>query len=102
MAIEPKSPRKRAVKKSKVKESPSVTEAPAVVVADVTPKSRKKAAVPVPIFQAPELDKAPARTRKAAVKAAPVKEEVESTSPKSESDSEEGSSDSESRSSRNL
>ena len=101
MAIEPKSPRKRAVKKSKVKESPSVTEAPAVDAADVTPKSRKKAAVPVPIFQAPELDKAPARTRKAAVKAAPVKEEVESAAPKSESDSEEGSSDSESRSSRN-
>ena len=101
MAIEPKSPRKRAVKKSKAKESPSVTEAPAVVDADVTPKSRKKAAVPVPIFQAPELDKAPARTRKAAVKAAPVKEEAESTVPKSESDSEEGSSDSDSRSSRN-
>ena len=101
MAIEPKSPRKRAVKKSKAKESPSVTEAPAVVAADVTPKSRKKAAVPVPIFQAPELDKAPARTRKAAVKAAPVKEEAESTAPKSESDSEEGSSDSDSRSSRN-
>jgi len=112
MAIEPKSPRKRAVKKSKVKESSAdtvtstqasapVTEAPAVAAADVTPKGRKKAAVPVPIFQAPEVDKAPARTRKAVAKVAPATEDVDSTDSKNEGDSEGGGSDSESRSSRN-
>jgi ribonuclease E len=57
MAIEPKSPRKRAVKKVGKKKSvpgensPDVTEVP---VAEVTePKSKKKApSIPVPIFQA--------------------------------------------------
>jgi ribonuclease E len=108
MAIEPKSPRKRAVKKSKAKESTTdaaatsqVTEAPSVVAADVTPKGRKKAAVPVPIFQAPEVDKAPARARKAVAKAAPAKDDADAAPAKNDNDSEEGSSDSESRSSRN-
>ncbi len=102
MAIEPKTPRKRAVKKSTKKSlapSAEVTEVPIVAeAADVTPKSRKKAAVPVPVFQAPVADKAPAKTRKATAKV----KEVESQEEQSEaaSPSEEGS-DSESRSSRN-
>ena len=68
MAIEPKTPRKRAVKKSSKKslsgsaesavtEVPIVTEAPEVT----APKTRKKAAVPVPLFQAPTPEKAPAK-----------------------------------------
>jgi len=105
MAIEPKSPRKRAVKKSKSKESAAdtstpVTEAPSVVAADVTPKGRKKAAVPVPVFQAPAADKAPARTRKAAAKVTPT-EDSDTAAPKIDNDSDDGGSESESRSSRN-
>jgi Rne/Rng family ribonuclease len=67
------------------------------------PKTRKKAAIPVPIFQAPEVDKAPAKARKASAKSAPVKEIAESTSSaqESDSDSRESESDSESRASRN-
>ncbi|MBP6147989.1 MAG: ribonuclease E/G, partial [Candidatus Planktophila sp.] len=112
MAIEPKTPRKRAVKKSTKKslsgsaesavtEVPIVTEAPEVT----APKTRKKAAVPVPLFQAPTPEKAPAKARKATAK--PAKEEVEKEAPvseKSDSDSDSSdspSSDSESRSSRN-
>jgi hypothetical protein len=68
MAIEPKSPRKRAVKKSTKKslapssDVPEVTAAPvAAESSETTPKTRKKAAVPVPVFQAPAADKAPAK-----------------------------------------
>ena len=107
MAIEPKSPRKRAVKKSTKKSlSPETpVEAPIVPTAEAeapAAKTRKKAAVPVPVFQAPAADKAPAKTRKATAKSAPAKEEA-SDAPVSdvrgESDSEAG--DTESRSSRN-
>ena len=51
MAIEPKTPRKRAVKKSSRKKS----ETPDVVVEEVAvaaPSKRKSAAIPVPVFQA--------------------------------------------------
>jgi len=70
MAIEPKSPRKRAVKKSKSKEtSPEVADV-ATTEADATPKTRKKAAaIPVPIFQAAPVDAiAPKRAKKGAAK----------------------------------
>ena len=109
MAIEPKTPRKRAVKKSapKAKVESESTELPKVSEVTQTsdavaaaPKSRKKAAVPVPVFQAPVADKAPAKARKATAK--PAKEDVEVEAPSdapSASDSSE--SDSESRSSRN-
>ncbi|CAN2211366.1 CafA Ribonucleases G and E [Candidatus Nanopelagicaceae bacterium] len=123
MAIEPKTPRKRvpAIKKTSKKAGvPSVaapTEAASsnADVASVTqagftepaepaaPKTRKKAAVPVPLFQAPTPEKAPAKARKATAK--PAKEAIEKEAPVSESndsDSQDSpSSDSESRSSRN-
>jgi ribonuclease E len=115
MAIEPKTPRKRVVKKSAKKSlsgsaESAVTEVPISVEAPeaAAPKTRKKAAVPVPLFQAPTPDKAPAKPRKAApAKAASAKavnesvEKEESKSEAPESDSNDSSSDSESRSSRN-
>jgi hypothetical protein len=105
MAIEPKSPRKRVAKKSSKKslaptaentEVSSVSEA--VATEEAAPKSRKKAAVPVPVFQAPTPDKAPAKTRKSSAKAA--KEEPSEEASVASEDSDNGS-DSESRSSRN-
>jgi len=118
MAIEPKSPRKRAVKKSSKKSlSPSVEpsekaqqEVTAVpITADApeaaAPKSRKKAAIPVPIFQAPEVDKSAPKTRKASVKSAPAKESASSDSEETSKDQDSSAggsdSDSESRSARN-
>jgi len=87
MAISPKSPRKRAVKKSSAKESApettEVTDAP-------VPKTKKKAAsIPVPVFQAAPAEKAAAKSpRKAAAKKeeAPAVEVTESD----ESDAREG------------
>ena len=113
MAIEPKTPRKRAVKKSSKKSlsgtaTSEVTDVPMTVEApaEAAPKARKKAAVPVPVFQAPVADKAPARARKASAK--PAKEvedkDVNTTVASSDSDSSDSDSsekDSESRSSRN-
>ena len=65
MAIEPKSPRKRAVKKSKSKAGSETAEVSAVAPASETeaaPKTRKRAAaIPVPIFQAAEATDAPAK-----------------------------------------
>ena len=62
MAIEPKSPRKRAVKKTSKKKSAEVSadvEATPAVEA-VESKSKKKApSIPVPIFQAAPVEKAP-------------------------------------------
>jgi Rne/Rng family ribonuclease len=70
MAIEPKSPRKRAVKKSKSKETSPDVAIDATSQEDTTPKTRKKAAaIPVPIFQAAPVDAvAPKRAKKSAVK----------------------------------
>jgi Rne/Rng family ribonuclease len=70
MAIEPKSPRKRAVKKSKSKETSPDVAIDATSQEDTTPKTRKKAAaIPVPIFQAAPIDAvAPKRAKKSAVK----------------------------------
>jgi len=76
MAIEPKSPRKRAVKKSKGKskvEESTSDAAPEVVATDEAPTSsaksgaKKSAAIPVPIFQAADVV-APPRARKSSVK----------------------------------
>ena len=70
MAIEPKSPRKRAVKKSRGKAKVE-TSTPATEVEEVAsaPKSsaKKAPAIPVPIFQAAEVV-APPRAKKAATK----------------------------------
>ena len=73
MAIEPKSPRKRAVKKSKSKDAAEVVE---TTEGDAAPKTRKKAAsIPVPIFQAAPTDAvAPKRAKKSAAKADPAEE----------------------------
>ncbi|CAB4886147.1 unannotated protein [freshwater metagenome] len=130
MAIEPKSPRKRAVKKSSKKSlapSAEVTEVPIVLEAPTTaskssnkvsevpvqvesvdnssaPKSRKKAAVPVPIFQAPTVDKAAPKTRKATAKPdkdGSAKDVAEKVTPGEGNDSDSQDSDSESRSARN-
>ena len=113
MAIEPKTPRKRAVKKSSKKSlsgtaTSEVTDVPMTVEApaEAAPKTRKKAAVPVPVFQAPVADKAPARARKASAKPAKEVEDKEintavASSDSDSSDSDSSEKDSESRSSRN-
>ena len=67
MAIEPKSPRKRAAKKSKSKSKvdESLDSTDAVVAIEDSPKrTRKAAAIPVPIFQAADAV-APKRAKKA-------------------------------------
>ncbi len=72
MAIEPKTPRKRAVKKASAKAEAAVTE-----VSSEEPKktTRKKAAVPVPIFQAaPDKPVAKLLRKKAEVAEAPKAE----------------------------
>ena len=97
MAIEPKTPRKRAIKKSSMSKRkgsnaeagvPAEVETAVVAVvtdagftepAEAAPKTRKKAAVPVPVFQAPVADKAPARARKATAKVA--KEDASDAAP---------------------
>ena len=118
MAIEPKTPRKRASKPKTSKKKAGVpgevetadaavvTETGFTEVAEAAPKTRKKAAVPVPVFQAPVADKAPARARKATAKPAKDVEdnEVNTSVVSTDSDSSESESnekDSESRASRN-
>ncbi len=106
MAIEPKSPRKRAVKKSSKKSLSSDATADAVDVAapaevtDTPKRAKKAAAVPVPMFQAPPTDAvAPKRATKAVAKRAakPAKsDEAEDVSTPAEE-----SEDSESRGGRN-
>jgi len=86
MAIEPKSPRKRAVKKISKKKSLAADTSTEIVDAPVAEaaegKSKKKApAIPVPIFQAATTEKAPKAPRKAAVKDAAVKSVVETSTP---------------------
>lgn len=78
MAIEPKTPRKRAVKKTSSKAQAVVTE---VAMEEPKKATRKKAAVPVPVFQAaPEKPVAKAPRKKAesvdAPKAAVAKEQT--------------------------
>ena len=63
MAIEPKSPRKRAVKKIKAKVLEVISDLPAVEASAEPAKTRKRAAaIPVPVFQAAEATDAPAKT----------------------------------------
>ena len=83
MAIEPKTPRKRAVKKTSAK-----AEAVATEVAMEEPKkaTRKKAAVPVPVFQAaPEKPVAKAPRKKAESVEAPKAAVTKEQTPASES-----------------
>ncbi len=118
MAIEPKTPRKRVSKPKTTKKKAGVpgevetadaavvTETGFTEVAEAAPKTRKKAAVPVPVFQAPVADKAPARARKASLKPAKDIEDKEinasvASSDSDSSDSDSNEKDSESRSSRN-
>jgi Rne/Rng family ribonuclease len=105
MAIEPKSPRKRAVKKSKSKDTSPEVAVDVTSQEETTPKTRKKAAaIPVPIFQAAPVDAvAPKRAKKSAVKS-----EAKSTSKDSkesegseETTSSADSEDSDSRGGRN-
>jgi ribonuclease E len=78
MAIGPKTPRKRAVKKSAAKAEPSVTEVTSEEVKK--PVRKKAAAVPVPIFQAaPDKPIAKAVRKKTALAPEPIKAEVEAT-----------------------
>jgi Rne/Rng family ribonuclease len=113
MAIEPKSPRKRAVKKSSKKSLSSDSSADADVVAPVAeeaPKAatksaaKKAAAIPVPMFQAAETA-APKRATKAVAKKAakPAKSEGSAGSEEAEESSTPtaDSEDSESRGNRN-
>jgi ribonuclease E len=105
MAIEPKSPRKRAVKKVSKKKAAeqeaSVETTPAVEATES--KSKKKApSIPVPIFQAAPAEKAPkAAAKKSAKKAEPASEVEEkvttSSAPSDAADSE----DSDARGGRN-
>jgi len=86
MAIEPKSPRKRAVKKVSKKKSLAADKSTEIVDAPVAEavesKSKKKApAIPVPIFQAAPDEKAPKALRKSAAKAAAVEKTTESAAP---------------------
>ena len=86
MAIEPKSPRKRAVKKSKAKSGSETAEVSAVAPAvdtEVAPKTRKRAAaIPVPIFQAAEATDAPAKApRRAKAKSGEEKAAAEDSTP---------------------
>jgi len=85
MAIEPKTPRKRAVKKASAKAE--VTE---IVLEEPKKAVRKKAAsVPVPVFQsAPEKPVAKAVRKKAVVAEAPTSEPVKSDAAASTEDSE--------------
>ena len=96
MAIEPKTPRKRAVKKASAKADAPAVETPAVEEKKSTRK--KAAAVPVPIFQAaPEKPAAAAKPRKKAAEKKEVAEVVEK--PAAATDSQ--SADSEERGNRN-
>ncbi|CAN2211182.1 CafA Ribonucleases G and E [Candidatus Nanopelagicaceae bacterium] len=79
MAIEPKSPRKRAVKKiskKKAAEQSAAVDATPVTEAVETKSKKKAPSIPVPIFQAAPEEKAP----KAAAKKSAKKVEVESGS----------------------
>ncbi len=105
MAIEPKSPRKRAVKKASKKKSAeveaSVDTTPAVEATET--KSKKKAPlIPVPIFQAAPEEKAPkAATKKSAKKTEAVSETEEKVSASSAGNDSADSEDSDSRGGRN-
>ena len=95
MAIEPKTPRKRAVKKASATAKATI-DAPVTEVTEEKKTTRKKAAaVPVPIFQAAPEKPVEAKPRKKAVEKVEKSETTEKPAAETES------SDSEERSSRN-
>ena len=73
MAIEPKTPRKRAVKKANSKKSDAVESTDAPEVKSATKK--KSASIPVPMFQAAPVAEKSARPAKKAATAEVVAEE---------------------------
>ncbi len=105
MAIEPKSPRKRAVKKvskkKSVEQEASVETTPVVEATET--KSKKKApSIPVPIFQAAPVEKAPkAAAKKSAKKVEPASESEEKVSTTSAGTDSADSEDSDARGGRN-
>ncbi|MEY4498170.1 MAG: hypothetical protein RJA40_275, partial [Actinomycetota bacterium] len=105
MAIEPKSPRKRAVKKvskkKSVEQEASVETTPVVEATET--KSKKKApSIPVPIFQAAPVEKAPkAAAKKSAKKVEPASESEEKVSTSSAGTDSADSEDSDARGGRN-
>ncbi len=105
MAIEPKSPRKRAVKKvskkKSVEQEASVETTPVVEATET--KSKKKApSIPVPIFQAAPVEKAPkAAAKKSAKKVEPASESEEKVSTSSVGTDSADSEDSDARGGRN-
>ena len=108
MAIEPKSPRKRAVKKVGKKKSVPGENLPDVIAAPVDEvteaKSKKKApSIPVPIFQAAPEEKAPKSARKSAKKSVPKVEATQAAAESKSEDSEgsDSSDGSDSRTGRN-
>jgi len=108
MAIEPKSPRKRAVKKVGKKKSVPGENSTDVIdtpVAEVTEaKSKKKApSIPVPIFQAAPEEKAPKSAPKSAKKSVPKVEATEASAESKSGDAEDDDSSdgSDSRAGRN-
>jgi ribonuclease E len=105
MAIEPKSPRKRAVKKvskkKSVEQEASVENTPVIEATET--KSKKKApSIPVPIFQAAPVEKAPkAAAKKSAKKVEPASESEEKVSTSSAGTDSADSEDSDARGGRN-
>jgi Rne/Rng family ribonuclease len=87
MAIEPKSPRKRAVKKIKAKVLEAISDLPAVAATEEPAKTRKRAAaIPVPVFQAAEATDAPVKApRRAKAKSIP-EEDTSAPEPTSAAD----------------
>jgi ribonuclease E len=105
MAIEPKSPRKRAAKKSKSKAGSENTDVSVVAPApeaEAAPKARKRAAaIPVPIFQAAEATDAPAKApRRAKAKSGDEKDVAEVSAPAASAAGDDGDSDPRSRNRR--
>ena len=84
MAIEPKTPRKRAVKKASAK-----AELSEVIIEEPKKSVRKKAAVPVPVFQAaPEKPVAKAPRKKAEVAQSPKAQVAKADAPAGETTTE--------------
>ena len=105
MAIEPKSPRKRAVKKISKKKAAEQSAAVGTTpeTEAVESKSKKKApSIPVPIFQAAPAEKAPkAAAKKSAKKVEPANEKEEKVDTSSSTSDSADSDDSDARGGRN-
>jgi Rne/Rng family ribonuclease len=87
MAIEPKSPRKRAVKKIKAKVLEAISDLPAGVATEEPAKTRKRAAaIPVPVFQAAEATDAPVKARRRAKAKSIPEEDTSAPEPTSAAD----------------